>query len=259
MPAIKTAMNRHLSAQAKRDARLRNAINLYHLTPLFYPTAASTSAAASSSQESLDDLIDHTIREDLYFPQKIKESSQNIIAQPPFFLEWGNLFARRYQAVSQGPRDGAPTMRDHHNDGSAFGSIAAHYIGQGMRAQPAPRGATAETEGYTRAPLSSASSSSIASSSSSSPPSISARLEFLSRTARSSLPPSVQPRDNVDGNAPLRDNLQIGSSHVVSFLQLDERSSRIRDAFFGTVGGGTKVGLEVVRERMGKQAEQAEK
>lgn len=240
MSAIKSTMHRHFTARAKRDARLRNAINLYHLTPLFYPTSApassSSAAASSSSAQSLDDSIDHTIREDLYFPEKINgrsSSSSEILSSPPQFLDWGKVLGRRAEATSQGPKDGQATMRDHHNDGTAFGSIAAHYIGQGLRMDG---GEVSRATSF----------------SPSSPPSVSARLEFLARTSRSSRPPAVQPRDNVDGKGPQRDNLQVGSSHVVSFLQLDERSSQIRDAFFGTVGGGTKVGLEVVRERTGK-------
>lgn len=79
------------------------------------------------------------------------------------------------------------------------------------------------------------------------------RLSFTKRSSSAQKPQEPRPKYPGD-QGPAQRSIQPGSSGAVRTLRLDERSARIRDAFFGTVEGGERPGLEVIRERTGKQA-----
>lgn len=231
---VSAALRRQAAKAARtRDQKLRHAISLYHLSPSFYPTSAASSSASSSSsstyasaQAGIDDAIDQTLHYDIWGSRE-NQRDAGAKESVPTFYDGDYLVAKLNQVTQAGPRDGSheePTVRpvldwtSYEASAMTRGSLAPHR---------SPREFAYDQ----------------------------LRRSFLRDVAQvTKLPKS--PRSELSENEPEQTHIQPGGSAAVLRSQLDERSARIRDALFGTVGAGEKAGLEVVRERSARHKQQ---
>jgi hypothetical protein len=221
---VSAALRRQAAKAARtRDQKLRHAISLYHLSPSFYPTSAASSSASTSTpasaQSGIDDAIDQTLHYDIWGSRENQRDAGAKDSVPTFY-DGDFLVARLNQVTQAGPRDGSheePTVRPLLD----WTSYEASSMTRGSLApQRSPREFAYDQ----------------------------LRRSFLRDGAQvTKLPKS--PRPELSESEPEQTHIQPGASAAVLRSQLDERSARIRDALFGTVGAGEKAGLEVVRER----------
>ncbi|PWN22926.1 hypothetical protein BCV69DRAFT_102050 [Microstroma glucosiphilum] len=230
---VSAALRRQaVKAARTRDQKLRHAISLYHLSPSFYPTSAASSSASTSTsaspsaQSGIDDAIDQTLHYDIW-GSKDNQRDAGAKESVPTFYDGDYLVARLNQVTQAGPRDGSheePTV-------SPLLDWTSYEAGSMTRGSLAPQKSPREFA-YDQL-----------------------RRSFLSDGAGvTKLPKS--PRPELRSDEPEQTHIQPGASAAVLRSQLDERSARIRDALFGTVGAGAKAGLEVVRERSAKHRQQ---
>lgn len=250
MAASSTYIPRHaVKAARARDSLLRNAVTLYHFTPSFYPTpgASSSSNTSPSSRDDkaaidgdsarLDAEIDHAIRGDI-FGDVIEDPCKGY--NLPNFQSAQIMMTQQRQAARAGPRDGA---RGINAVRSQFGPLSAVSKTPAMPSRQ-PSSSTSESSGFTRQPLMPAAEGAAPG----------GRMKFVKDELSVSHNVPREPRPALKPDTPSQRTIQPGSSAVVRLFKLDERSAMVRDAFFGTVGGAEKPGLEVVRERRGKSA-----
>lgn len=62
-------------------------------------------------------------------------------------------------------------------------------------------------------------------------------------------PSSSTFNNNQIGIGPQMDHIQRGSTSLIRGSAMAQRTAKLRDALFGTVGGGEKPGLDVILER----------
>ncbi|CAO1618364.1 unnamed protein product [Sympodiomycopsis kandeliae] len=213
-----------LKASKAREDRLRNAISLYHLSPSFYPTSArnardSSSSQASTSSETLDKQLDRAIRIDLFGNQGERSllGEPYELTKPPQFSTGDNLMTKLNQASSRGPKDGSDRLERIGEDVDTINSDLLYSSSNQEQDQLSKM-----------------------------------RKSFLSNESTFDNIPTSQTRPSTHENGPLQHHIQISSSAAVRQGQLDERTAKIRDALFGTVGAGERPGLEAVRARARK-------
>lgn len=207
------AAQRRLSQAARsRENKLRNAISLYHLSPAFFPAGGAPSSSTSTAESSEASSADLDAHLDHTIRADIFGPGSRV--EDPCTSDNLPNFSSGLSLVSK--------LNKHARAGPQDGSSAIAAIG----AQP-----------------------NLSALSVSSP--LKARLEFSNRITSAERP--NEPRPQFPGsNEPAQRSIQPGSSGAVRSLKLDERSARIRDAFFGTVEGGERPGLEVLLERRGR-------
>lgn len=211
--------------ERKKDANLRHAINLYHLTDFFFPTnnvseqqgkhgnrsGAGGSAGSEEGMSSFDKELDSHIR----FSLMGASTSTSVRSNMDGYVELKGA----YPVLAKKTKD----------DEMAFGSVF----------------------GSTMGPVSEASAVNALREENSRPP----RLEPQSPL------PSIDDKEAVQryiAETARRSAAVGGFADTRPGDDMDVRGAQVRDALFGTVNG-VRPGLEAVRERMREKKERAKK
>lgn len=213
--------NRRAVEKKKRQGELRHAVSLYHLSPSFYPSPAPGSSGSKADAAALDERLDMTIRQDIWGPP----GHTHVPGRYKHIPQWHDgetLLGKLTAAARRGPRDGSTDADQPLLAGSTFSKLSqSPHAFSDEAGSNAAKGKTPYDE---------------------------LRESFLSFNDGMTQAP-IPPRPTYDENEPPQQHIQPGSSTAIRQGAVDERSARIRDALFGTVGGGDKPGFEVVNER----------
>lgn len=218
LPVVRRAASK---AAKNKEELLRNAIALYHLSPSFYPTSAKSSKGGESSSSKLDKQIDKTIRRDLFGSKAERVGDPGLrLTQPPSFATGDLLKGTVDILAGRGPKDGS------------------NWQGPSSLAFQANKESFLESVSLDSSEVHQTRLQQL-------------RKHFLSAREAPTMTSRPQLRPLTSEDAPLEHHIQVHSSAAVRQGGIDERTARIRDALFGTVGAGEKPGLDAVRARKG--------
>jgi hypothetical protein len=201
----------------KKDAKLRHAINLYHLTDFFFPTSAKSSSSSSSTAttsslsrsdtapERFDDLLNAHIRSSIMGSSNTTSAQNNLDA--PLTMKSASTVLSLKETEDE---DQFASIYDSKSN--------SHDIASSLLSPPPSTLKSSSTTASEPAPL---------------PPidDKEAVQKHIADTVRKSL-------------AARQKNMGVRQSD-----NLDVRGAQVRDALFGTVGG-VQPGLETLRERV---------
>lgn len=258
--APSAARSKHLKRQQRsKDDALRRAVELYHLTPSFLPTAprgvlaaslSGRSSAPSASSSVWDASLDTAIYASILNTDSVSRRSPNLVARG--LPEYSREQSSRAASVP------------------AFGNTGSHSSSNAKDVQSFVSDLTSTTFLTRRereAAAAAAKSSTTESSSSAADPSSKPKKGGLRSFSDADIAMYERRHNNATGagvSAGL-DNSRYSGAERLTHLDrvtpganewyrsqgLNTRSARVRDAIFGTVNGELP-GLEIVRERIAK-------